>query len=78
MKEEYRMEQHYAVSISGLLVHIAEAHLSNEDFYCPHCKCRMLKNVELLEVGISHMTIDIRMRMFVTVLMNLISMPMLN
>ena len=43
MKDEYRMEQHYAVSTSGLLVHIAEAHLSNEDFYCPHCKCRMLK-----------------------------------
>lgn len=43
MKDEYRMEQHYAVSESGHLVHIAEAHLSSEDFYCPHCKCRMLK-----------------------------------
>lgn len=78
MKDEYRMEQHYAVSESGHLVHIAEAHLSSEDFYCPHCKCRMLKNVELLEVGILHMTTDIRMRMFVIVLMNLISMPMPN
>lgn len=42
-KDEYRKEQHYAISTSGRLVHITEAHLSGEDFYCPHCKCRMLK-----------------------------------
>ena len=43
MKDENRMEQHYAISSDGSLVHISDAHLSNEDFYCPHCKCRMLK-----------------------------------
>ena len=38
-----RMEQHYAVSKSGVLVHINEAHDSKEDCFCPHCGCRMLK-----------------------------------
>ncbi len=43
MRDENRMEQHYAVSSDGHLVHVSDAHLRNEDFYCPHCKCRMLK-----------------------------------
>lgn len=43
MKLENRMEQHYAVSKSGVLVHINEAHGSKEDCFCPHCGCRMLK-----------------------------------
>ena len=43
MEYENRMEQHYAVSKSGVLVHINEAHDSKEDCYCPHCGCRMLK-----------------------------------
>lgn len=43
MEYENRMEQHYAVSSSGVLVHINDAHSSNEDFFCPHCGCRMLK-----------------------------------
>lgn len=38
-----RKEQHYAVNGEGLLVHISEAYLKKEDFFCPHCKCRMLK-----------------------------------
>lgn len=43
MEYENRMEQHYAVSQSGVLVHIKDAHESKEDCYCPHCGCRMLK-----------------------------------
>ena len=43
MEYENRMEQHYAVSKSGVLVHINEAHDSKEDCFCPHCGCRMLK-----------------------------------
>lgn len=43
MEFENRMEQHYAVSKSGVLVHINEAHDSKEDCFCPHCGCRMLK-----------------------------------
>ena len=43
MEYENRMEQHYAVSKSGVLVHINEAHESKEDCFCPHCGCRMLK-----------------------------------
>lgn len=43
MFNELRKEQHYAVSKEGVLFHIREAHKSNEDFYCPHCGCRMLK-----------------------------------
>lgn len=43
MDYENRMEQHYAVSKSGVLVHINEAHDSKEDCFCPHCGCRMLK-----------------------------------
>ena len=43
MDYENRMEQHYAVSKSGVLVHINEAHESKEDCFCPHCGCRMLK-----------------------------------
>ena len=33
MEYENRMEQHYAVSKSGVLVHINEAHDSKEDCY---------------------------------------------
>lgn len=43
MEYENRMEQHYAVSKSGVLVHINEAHDSKEDFFCPYCGCRMIK-----------------------------------
>lgn len=43
MEYENRMEQHYAVSKSGVLVHINEAHDSKEDCFCSHCGCRMLK-----------------------------------
>lgn len=43
MDYENRMEQHYAVSKDGVLVHINEAHESSEDCFCPHCGCRMLK-----------------------------------
>lgn len=43
MEYENRMEQHYAVSKSGVLLHIKEAHDSNEECFCPHCGCRMLK-----------------------------------
>lgn len=43
MKKESRMEQHFAVSKEGRLCHITEAHNNQEDFYCPHCGCRMLK-----------------------------------
>lgn len=43
MEKEFRMEQHYAVSKSGILAHIKDAHNSSEDYYCPHCGCRMLK-----------------------------------
>lgn len=43
MHSEYRKEQHYAVSKYGMLVHIKDAHKSNDDFYCPFCRCRMIK-----------------------------------
>ena len=41
--EEYRREQHFAVSLDGVLTNIDIAHESNEEFYCPHCGCKMLK-----------------------------------
>ena len=44
MEYENRMKQHYAVSKSGVLVHINEAHDSKEDCFCPHCGCRMIKH----------------------------------
>lgn len=77
-KDEYRKEQHYAISTSGRLVHITEAHLSGEDFYCPHCKCRMLKNVETFEVGILLMITDISIILILIVHMSPISTRMLN
>lgn len=43
MHKFVRMEQHFAVSKDGLLIHINDAHNSLDDFYCPHCGCRMLK-----------------------------------
>lgn len=43
MEYKNRMEQHYAVSESGVLVHINEAHENKEDCFCPHCGCRMFK-----------------------------------
>lgn len=43
MVREFKKEQHYAVSKDGLLVHINEAYKSEEDFYCPHCGCHMIK-----------------------------------
>ncbi|MCM1317782.1 MAG: competence protein CoiA [Bacteroides sp.] len=43
MKKEIRMEQHFAVSKDGILTDIKTAHESPEDFYCPHCHCKMIK-----------------------------------
>lgn len=43
MEKEFRREQHYAVSQKGVLSHIKEAHYNSEEYYCPHCGCRMLK-----------------------------------
>lgn len=43
MEYESRMEQHYAVSKTGMLTHINNAHNRDEDFYCPYCGCRMMK-----------------------------------
>lgn len=43
MGKEFRREQHYAVSQKGVLSHIKEAHYNSEEYYCPHCGCRMLK-----------------------------------
>lgn len=43
MGNEFRREQHYAVSKDGVLAHIKKAHYNSEDYYCPHCGCRMLK-----------------------------------
>lgn len=43
MEKEFRREQHYAVSKSGVLTHIKDAHNSTEDYCCPSCGCRMLK-----------------------------------
>lgn len=43
MEKELRREQHYAVSHKGVLSHIKEAHYNSEEYYCPHCGCRMLK-----------------------------------
>ena len=39
MEYENRMEQHYAVSKSGVLVYINEAHDSKEDCFCPQWGC---------------------------------------
>jgi len=43
MLYEGRMEQHYAVSESGVLSHIKDAHESGEEYFCPYCGCRMIK-----------------------------------
>lgn len=43
MEYKNRSEQHYAVSESGVLVYINDAHNSKENCFCPHCGCRMLK-----------------------------------
>lgn len=43
MEKEFRGEQHYAVSKLGIPTHIKDAHNSPEDYYCPHCGCKMLK-----------------------------------
>lgn len=43
MGQAKRKEQHYAVSTSGRLVHIDDAHNSSEEFYCPYCDCKMIK-----------------------------------
>ncbi len=41
--KEFRRELHYAVSPNGVLTEINDAQKSNEDFFCPHCGCKMLK-----------------------------------
>lgn len=43
MESENRREQHYAVSKGGVLSHITDAYKSKDEFFCPYCKCRMLK-----------------------------------
>ena len=43
MENDIRREQHYAVSKSGVLLHINQAHYSNEDCYCIHCGCHLLQ-----------------------------------
>ena len=43
MENDFRREQHYAVSRSGVLVHINQAHYSNEDCYCIHCGCHLIQ-----------------------------------
>lgn len=43
MKTNINQEHHYALSKDGVLTHIKDAYNSVEDFFCPHCKCRMIK-----------------------------------
>lgn len=43
MNNEIRREQHFAVSSNGVLLHINKAYESNDDFFCPHCGCHMIK-----------------------------------
>lgn len=43
MKTNINQEHHYALSEAGVLTHIKDAYNSVEDFFCPHCKCRMIK-----------------------------------
>lgn len=43
MDNDIRREQHYAVSKSGVLLHINQAHHSQEDCYCLHCGCHLLQ-----------------------------------
>jgi len=41
--ENYRENHHYAISDSGELMHICDAHERDGDFFCPYCKCKMIK-----------------------------------
>ena len=43
MDNDIRREQHYAVSKSGVLLHINQAHYSQEDCYCLYCGCHLLQ-----------------------------------
>ncbi|MCQ2189804.1 MAG: competence protein CoiA [Paludibacteraceae bacterium] len=43
MENEYKREQHYAVSKDGVRTHIKQAYESKEDFFCPACNCKMIK-----------------------------------
>lgn len=43
MENEYKREQHYAVSKDGVRIHIKKAYESKEDFFCPACGCKMIK-----------------------------------
>lgn len=43
MEKVFRSEQHYAVSSTGKLAHIKEAHNNPDNYYCPFCGCKMLK-----------------------------------
>lgn len=43
MENVIRREQHFAVSKAGILSHINYAHNNSEEYYCPHCGCRMIK-----------------------------------
>ena len=53
MHSEYRKEQHYAVSKYGMLVHIKDAHKSNDDFYESDLEQALITHLQkfLLELG---------------------------
>jgi len=43
MINNIRREQHYAVSKSGKVLHIEEAHANGEDCFCLYCGCKLIK-----------------------------------
>ena len=43
MKTNIKQEHHYALSKAGVLTHIKDAKSIGGDYFCPHCKCRMIK-----------------------------------
>lgn len=43
MKTNIKQEHHYALSKEGVLTHIKDAKAIGGDFFCPHCKRRMIK-----------------------------------
>lgn len=43
MKTNIKQEHHYALSKAGVLTHIKDAKAIGGDYFCPHCKCRMIK-----------------------------------
>lgn len=43
MINDTRRKVLYAVSKSGILTNIKDAHNDSEDYYCPNCRCKMIK-----------------------------------